>query len=82
MTLLTTDLVQEARLAYSREQKLVNASAGIKVTDNVGLQIWGRNIFNDKFLTSAFPSVAQAGSFSAYPNAPRTFGGSIRVDFD
>jgi len=66
----------------NREQKLINASAGLKVTDNVGLQVWGRNILNDEFLTSVFPSVAQAGSFSGYPNAPRTYGATIRYDFD
>ena len=66
----------------NRSQKLFNASAGLKVTDNVGLQVWGRNILNDEFLTSVFPSVAQAGSFSGYPNQPRTYGATIRYDFD
>lgn len=76
------DEVDVGRDNAFREQKLFNASAGIQVTDQVGLQVWGRNIFNDEFLTSAFPSVAQAGSFSAYPNAPRTFGATVKYDFD
>ncbi len=65
-----------------REQKLFNASAGIQVTDQVGLQIWGRNIFNDEFITANFPSVAQAGSFSGYPNPPRTYGATVKYQFD
>lgn len=65
-----------------RQQKMFNASAGINLTDDVGLQVWGRNIFNDEFLTAIFPSVAQAGSFSGYPNAPRTFGATVRYNFD
>ena len=78
------DAIDELDIGDSafREQKLFNLSAGIDVTDNVGLQVWGRNIFNDEFLTAIFPSVAQAGSFSGYPNAPRTFGGTIRYNFD
>jgi len=66
----------------NREQNLFNASAGIKINDQIGLQVWGRNITNNEFLTATFPSVAQAGSFSGYPNAPRTYGATIRYDFD
>jgi len=65
-----------------REVKTFNASAGIDITDSVGLQLWARNLFNDEYPLSIFRSVAQEGSFSGYPNAPRTFGGSIKVNFD
>ncbi|NNE59187.1 MAG: TonB-dependent receptor, partial [Hellea sp.] len=65
-----------------RKVDTVNASAGIDVTDDVSLLIFGRNLFNDEYPLSIFPAVAQAGSFSGYPNAPRTYGASVRFDFD
>jgi iron complex outermembrane receptor protein len=30
---------------------------------------------------SAFPTVAQSGSYSGYPNAPRTYGVTLRKAF-
>lgn len=79
--LVGTSGVDSASEAF-REVKSFNASAGIDITDNVGLQIWGRNLLNDEYPLSIFRSVAQAGSFSGYPNAPRTYGASVRFDFD
>ena len=55
----------------TREVGMLNASVGI-TRGNYDLILWGRNITDDQFLVSAFPSVAQPGSFSGYPNAPRT----------
>ena len=66
----------------NREVMTFNASAGVSLTDQLDLQLWARNLFNDEYPLSIFPSVAQAGSFSGYPNAPRTFGGSLRFSFD
>lgn len=68
--------------AAFREVNSVNLSAGIDISDQLGLQIWGRNVFNDEYPLSVFPSVAQAGSFSGYPSAPRTYGASLRFNFD
>ena len=39
--------------------------------------LWGRNLTDENWLQSAFPSVAQAGSYSGYPNQPRTYGLSL-----
>ena len=44
--------------------------------------LWGRNLTNDEYLVSAFPSVAQNGSYSGYPNRPRTYGLTVRKYFD
>lgn len=66
---------------FQREQNLVNAAATLQLRQGVEVSVWGRNLFNDQFLLSAFPSVAQAGSFSGYPNAPRTYGGTLRYRF-
>ena len=43
--------------------------------------LWGRNINDDDYLLSAFPSVAQAGSFSGYPNEPKTYGLTVTKHF-
>jgi outer membrane receptor protein involved in Fe transport len=43
--------------------------------------LWGRNLNDDGYLVSAFPSVAQSGSLSAYPNSPRMWGVTLRKTF-
>ncbi len=66
----------------SREQSLVNASAGLRFEEQeIELQVWGRNIFNDEFVTTLFPGVAQFGIVNAYPNQPATYGVSVRKSF-
>ena len=65
-----------------REIKTFNAAAGLSLDNGISVNLWGRNIFNDEYLLSAFPGVAQAGVVNAYPNAPRTFGGTVRYTFD
>ena len=65
----------------SREVNMVNASAGITFNDRWDVMVWGRNLTNDDYLISAFPSVFQAGSFSGYPNQPRTYGVTVTARF-
>jgi len=66
----------------SREISTINASLGLEWDNGFSAMLWGRNLSNDDYLLSAFPSVAQAGSFSAYPNQPRTYGLTFRKTFD
>lgn len=66
----------------SREVGTINASAGIGWDNGFEVLLWGRNINDDEYLQSAFPSVAQEGSFSGYPNIPRTWGVTLRKFFD
>jgi len=66
----------------SREINTVNASVGLAWDNGFEAMVWARNLNNDKYLLSAFPSVAQAGSFSGYPNEPRTYGITVRKYFD
>ena len=66
----------------SREINTINASFGLSWDNGFEAMLWGRNINNDEYLLSAFPSVAQAGSYSGYPNQPRTFGLTVRKYFD
>jgi len=58
-----------------------NGSLGFGWSNGLELIIWGRNLFNDEYLLSAFPSVAQNGSYSGYPNQPRTFGVTLSSTF-
>ena len=66
----------------SRKVSMVNASFGLQWDNGFEAMLWGRNLSNDEFLLSAFPSVAQSGSFSGYPNQPRTYGLTLRMRFD
>lgn len=59
-----------------------NASVGINSEMNDwSLILWARNLTDHESLISAFPTTAAPGSFSGYPNAPRTFGLTLRKDF-
>ncbi len=66
----------------SREVSTVNASLGLQWDNGFEAMLWGRNLSNDEYILQAFPSVAQAGSYSGYPNEPRTYGVTFRVLFD
>lgn len=76
-----TQLVANVPASLTREVNTLNASAGLDLDNGVNLQIWVRNLNNDKYFLSAFPPPIQAGSFNAYPNQPRTFGASIAYSF-
>jgi len=58
----------------------VNASVGLS-KDGWDVQLWGHNLTDDDYLISAFPSVAQFGSYSGYPSQPRTYGITLRKRF-
>jgi outer membrane receptor protein involved in Fe transport len=66
----------------SREVSTFNASVGIRWENGFEAMLWGRNLTDDEYLQSSFPSVAQPGSYSGYPNQPRTYGLTVRKYFD
>ncbi len=68
-------------VGYSREVNEVNAAAGFENDDGLSVAVWARNLLDDQRITTAFPSVAQAGSISGYPNQPRTYGVTLRKRF-
>ncbi len=70
--------IPEAQAA--REVNTLNASLGVSRNGWEAL-LWGRNLNDDSYLLSAFPSVAQAGSLSAYPNSPRMWDVTLRKTF-
>ena len=47
----------------------------------IEVMVWARNLTKDNSLISTFPTVAQDGSYSGYPNAPRTYGVTVRKTF-
>lgn len=65
----------------TREVGTLNASVGLSWTNGVDVSIWGRNLNDDEYFQSAFPTVAQEGSVNGYPNAPRTYGVTVRKTF-
>lgn len=81
---LITDKVQSVENVLasiaSRQVSTLNASIGV-TRNGWEAMLWGRNLTDDNYLLSAFPSVAQAGSFSGYPNQPRTYGLTLRKQF-
>jgi len=64
----------------SRQVNTLNASVGF-AREGWDFMVWGRNLTDDEHLLSAFPAVAQTGSFSGYPNQPRTYGVTLRKEF-
>lgn len=75
------ELQREVARNYRREVNLVNGSIMYSMYNGFELGFWGRNLFNDQYLSSMFPSVAQDGSISGYPSAPRTYGIVARYKF-
>lgn len=66
---------------YDREVNSVNASLGFTTANGLGLTFWGRNIFDHEYITTAFPGVAQAGTWTGYPSQPQTYGVTVRKVF-
>jgi outer membrane receptor protein involved in Fe transport len=70
----------------SREVNLFNASLGFRWDNGFEATVWGRNLTDDEFLQSAFPTtfqnLAEPFSYSGYPNQPRTYGLTLRKYFD
>ena len=65
----------------TREVGTLNGSVGI-TRGNYDVTLWGRNLTNDEYLITAFSTTAQNGSFSGYPNPPRTYGLTLRARFN
>lgn len=64
-----------------REVGTLNGSLGLSWDNGLDLTIWGRNLNNDEYFTSGFPTTAQPGSVNTYANQPRTYGVTLRKAF-
>ncbi|ODT00516.1 MAG: hypothetical protein ABS49_04720 [Erythrobacter sp. SCN 62-14] len=71
----------DAARAFTREVNNVNASITYALQNGLEFTLWGRNLLDDRFINTIFPSVAQGQGVSGYPNLPRTYGGLIRYRF-
>lgn len=70
-----------AARAYTREVNNLNASLTYAFDMGLELSVWGRNLLDDRYLTTIFPAVAQGKAISGYPNQPRTYGLGARMRF-
>ena len=64
-----------------RKVNTINASIGYEFVNGLSLQVWARNLFNDEYVTTVFPTPGQFGFVTGYRNAPRTWGLSARYRF-
>ena len=63
-------------------QNNVNASLGVESKPgHWSASLWARNLFDDRQMVGVFPTVAQTGSYSGFPNAPRMFGVTLGTKF-
>lgn len=66
---------------FRRDVNDLNASLTYAMENGLELSVWGRNLLDDRYITTVFDSVAQSGSISGYTNQPRTYGVSARFRF-
>ena len=66
---------------FTRSSRNLNVSAGLQTPSGWSLSAWVRNATDHVSLISAFPSVAQDGSFSGYRTQPRTYGITLGKEF-
>lgn len=76
---------QQAAFAAARpfRRQVDELAASLTFAMEMGLEVsvWGRNLLDDRYITTIFDSVAQAGSISGYPNQPRTYGVAAKFRF-
>lgn len=66
---------------FKREVNLVNASMTLALDSGIELGLYARNLLDDEYIQTVFDGVAQSGTVSGYPSAPRTWGGLVRFKF-
>jgi outer membrane receptor protein involved in Fe transport len=76
-----TDAARAAARPFRREVNDLNASLTYVTKLGLELGVWGRNLLDDRYITTIFDSVGQPFSISGYPNQPRTYGVSARYRF-
>ena len=67
--------------SITRQVGTLNASVGLNLDNGFEALVWARNLNEDEYYTSGFPTTLQAGSFSTYANQPRTYGLTLRKVF-
>ena len=59
---------------FRREINNVNGAITLALNSGVEVGVWGRNLLDDQYILTVFDGVAQSGTVSGYPSAPRTYG--------
>ncbi len=77
----TTAIGRQIARNYSREVNLVNGSVTLALDNGLEIGAYARNLFDDQYIITIFPGVAQGGTISGYPNVPRTYGAFARFKF-
>jgi outer membrane receptor protein involved in Fe transport len=67
-----------AAAPFRRELNDVTASLGYEMDNGLSVEVWARNLLNDRNIETIFDSVAQPKAVSGYPNDPRTYGVTAR----
>ncbi len=63
-------------------QRSLNGSIGFgSKGGRYQLMLWARNLTNYRSMVATFPTVAQSGSYSGFPNQPRMVGVSLSTKF-
>ncbi len=68
----------DAAKPFTRQVDELSASLTYAMRSGLELTIWGRNLTDNRYISTIFDSPAQQFSVSGYPNQPRTWGGSVR----
>ncbi len=63
---------------FRRELNDLTASLGWEMNNGLSIEVWGRNLLDDRNIETIFDSVAQPKGISGYPNDPRTYGVTAR----
>jgi outer membrane receptor protein involved in Fe transport len=69
---------QAAAAPFRRELNDVTASLGWEMDNGISVEVWARNLLDDRNIETIFDSVAQPKGISGYPNDPRTYGVTAR----
>ena len=63
-------------------EKIVNASLSLtNQPHQFEVMLWARNLTNYRTIIGVFPTVAQSGSYSGFPDQPRSYGVTLRKRF-
>ncbi|MEN9855696.1 MAG: hypothetical protein RLZZ157_822, partial [Pseudomonadota bacterium] len=71
----------ESAKAFTFQPISLNASIGLALANGWEFTVWGRNLTDERYLTTIFDSVAQDGSVSGYPSPPRFYGAAVKYVF-
>ena len=78
----THQAILESRGNGFRKQDTLNFTLGFQ-KDDLSISVWGKNINDDEYLTSAFVAVADLSetAFFGYPNSYKTYGVTLNYSF-